>query len=54
MMNSVAMQGIERRPDDDRLDYGFRPMRNVRWYKRAQEQGEQIPLPFTYPGVRQR
>jgi serine/threonine-protein kinase len=27
---------------------------SLRWYKRAQEQGEQIPLPFTYPGVRQR
>lgn len=27
---------------------------SLRWYKRAQEQGEQIPQPFTYPGVRQR
>jgi TPR repeat protein len=27
---------------------------SLRWYKRAQEQGEQIPLPFSYPGVRQR
>ena len=35
-MNAIAMQGIEGRPDDDRLEYGFRPMRNVRWYKRAQ------------------
>ena len=27
---------------------------SLRWYKRAQEQGEQVPQPFTYPGVRQR
>jgi TPR repeat protein len=27
---------------------------SLRWYKRAQDQGEQIPQPFTYPGVRQR
>ena len=27
---------------------------SLRWYKRAQESGEQIPQPFTYPGVRQR
>ncbi|HXJ54671.1 MAG TPA: hypothetical protein VNH16_25060 [Burkholderiales bacterium] len=27
---------------------------SLRWYKRAQESGEQVPQPFTYPGVRQR
>jgi SAM-dependent methyltransferase len=36
MMNTMAMRRIERRPADDHLEYGFRPMRNVRWYKRAQ------------------
>jgi hypothetical protein len=25
---------------------------SLRWYKRAREQGEEIPLPFSYPGVR--
>jgi TPR repeat protein len=25
---------------------------SLRWYKRAREQGEDIPLPFSYPGVR--
>jgi TPR repeat protein len=25
---------------------------SLRWYQRAREQGEEIPLPFTYPGVR--
>lgn len=25
---------------------------SLRWYRRAREQGEEIPLPFTYPGVR--
>lgn len=27
---------------------------SLRWYQRAREQGEEIPLPFSYPGVRQR
>jgi SAM-dependent methyltransferase len=36
MTNAMAVRGIERRPGDDHLEYGFRPMRNVRWYKRAQ------------------
>lgn len=27
---------------------------SLRWYQRAREQGEEIPQPFTYPGVRQR
>jgi TPR repeat protein len=35
---------------DTKRDYDT----SLRWYKRAQEQGEQIPQPFTYPGVRQR
>ena len=30
------MESIERRPREAQLDYGFRPMRNARWYKRAQ------------------
>jgi TPR repeat protein len=25
---------------------------SLRWYQRAREQGEDIPLPFSYPGVR--
>lgn len=25
---------------------------SLRWYQRAREQGEEIPLPFSYPGVR--
>jgi TPR repeat protein len=25
---------------------------SLRWYRRAREQGEGIPLPFSYPGVR--
>lgn len=25
---------------------------SLRWYQRAREQGEGIPLPFSYPGVR--
>jgi TPR repeat protein len=25
---------------------------SLRWYQRAREQGEDIPLPFIYPGVR--
>lgn len=27
---------------------------SLRWYQRAREQGEEIPQPFTFPGVRQR
>ncbi len=30
------MQAIERHKDHQHLDYGFGPMRNARWYKRAQ------------------
>ena len=30
------METIERRGEHARLEYGFRPMRNARWYKRAQ------------------
>jgi SAM-dependent methyltransferase len=36
MMDTMAMQSIDRRPGDPQLDYGFRPLRNARWYKRAQ------------------
>jgi SAM-dependent methyltransferase len=36
MMNTMAVRTIERRADGDPLDYGFRPLRNARWYKRAQ------------------
>ena len=25
---------------------------SLRWYQRARQQGEDIPLPFTYPGLR--
>jgi TPR repeat protein len=25
---------------------------SLRWYQRAREKGEEIPLPFSYPGVR--
>ena len=25
---------------------------SLRWYQRAREQGQEIPLPFSYPGVR--
>jgi TPR repeat protein len=25
---------------------------SLRWYRRAREQGEDIPLPFSYPGLR--
>jgi SAM-dependent methyltransferase len=34
-MSTMTMQTIDRRPDAQ-LDYGFQPMRNVAWYKRAQ------------------
>jgi TPR repeat protein len=33
---------------DVRRDYET----SLRWYRRAREKGEGIPLPFTYPGVR--
>jgi len=36
MMDTTTMGAIERRAHDDQLDYGFRPLRNARWYKRAQ------------------
>jgi SAM-dependent methyltransferase len=36
MTSTMAMQTIERGRGHDHLDYGFRPMRNVAWYKRAQ------------------
>jgi len=32
----MTIESIERRPREAQLDYGFRPMRNARWYKRAQ------------------
>ena len=32
----MAIQRIARHEADAHLDYGFRPMRNVRWYKRLQ------------------
>lgn len=25
---------------------------SLRWYRRAKEQGQEVPMPFTYPGVR--
>jgi len=35
-MSTMAMQAIERHKDHEHLEYGFGPMRNARWYKRAQ------------------
>jgi SAM-dependent methyltransferase len=36
IMTTMTIQSIERRAPDEQLDYGFRPMRNARWYKRLQ------------------
>jgi SAM-dependent methyltransferase len=36
IMKTMTIESLERRPRDAQLDYGFRPMRNARWYKRAQ------------------
>ena len=36
IMRTMAMKSIERHARDAALDYGFRPMRNAGWYKRAQ------------------
>jgi SAM-dependent methyltransferase len=35
-MSTMAMQTNERHEAHAHLEYGFRPMRNVRWYKRLQ------------------
>jgi SAM-dependent methyltransferase len=35
-MKTMTIESIERRPRHEALEYGFRPMRNARWYKRAQ------------------
>jgi SAM-dependent methyltransferase len=32
----MTIESLERRSRNEQLDYGFRPMRNARWYKRAQ------------------
>jgi SAM-dependent methyltransferase len=36
IMTTMAIQTIEQRDEHAHLDYGFRPMRNARWYKRLQ------------------
>jgi len=36
IMRTMTLQSIERRARGAEFDYGFRPMRNARWYKRAQ------------------
>jgi SAM-dependent methyltransferase len=35
-MDTVTMGTMQRHDHDPPLDYGFRPLRNARWYKRAQ------------------
>jgi SAM-dependent methyltransferase len=35
-MSTMAIRTIARHEADAHLDYGFRPMRNARWYKRLQ------------------